>query len=190
MVSLVIIILYFVEGPLIDSLCRTLLFSFTVVTNFFWSNFSRVFYLIAVIVYLILNIMVLYLTMDLLIFHIRLYYEGNTTYASLCPIHSRYSHFMKLEKAKKEKEMQERIRVSEKNDKSDKAKLSAGTPQPFNTPQSAEATQSAQSAQASKPAQSAVPIPPVFSVRFSATKPQPDTDTSSSDACGACFLLL
>ena len=83
MVSLIIIILYFVEGELIDQLCTFLflLFLNPLVANLFWSNFSRVCYLVAVIIYLVLNIMVLYLTTDLLIFHIRLYIEGNTTYA-------------------------------------------------------------------------------------------------------------
>lgn len=83
MVSLIIIILYFVEGELIDKLCTFLflLFLNPLVANLFWSNFSRVCYLVAVIIYLVLNIMVLYLTTDLLIFHIRLYIEGNTTYA-------------------------------------------------------------------------------------------------------------
>ena len=85
-VSLVMIILYFVEGSLIDSLCTYFFVRFILVTKFLWPNISRVYYLIAVIIYLILNVAVLYLTMDLLIFHIRLYKEGNTTYTfSLSP---------------------------------------------------------------------------------------------------------
>ena len=203
-VSFIIIIIYFVEGELIDKLCTSLsLCLTTLVATLFWSNFSPVCYLVAVIIYLILNIMVLYLTMDLLIFHIRLYIEGNTTYVCfLLPQPSRYSHFMQLEKAKKEQEMQERansIEKNEKNEKNDQSKVSISTPHPFNSAQPTFAAQPSQSSQPSQAIQvtqrvkttsSSAPVQPVFSVRFSATKPLQDTDTSSSDACGDRSLRL
>ena len=90
--------------------------------------------------------------------------------------------------------MQELANSSEKNDKNDKSKLSTGTPLPFYVTQSGQPTQPTQSGQPAQQLQSARPVnasqsslstQPVFSVRFSATKPQQDTDTSSSDACGA-----
>lgn len=200
-VSFIIIILYFVEGELIDKLCTSLsLCLTTLVATLFWSNFSPVCYLVAVIIYLILNIMVLYLTMDLLIFHIRLYIEGNTTYVCFfLPQPSRYSHFMQLEKAKKEQEMQERANSIEKNEKNDQSKVSISTPHPFNSAQPTFAAQPSQSSQPSQAIQvtqrvkttsSSAPVQPVFSARFSATKPLQDTDTSSSDACGDRSLRL
>lgn len=89
---------------------------------------------------------------------------------------------MQLEKAKKEQEMQERVNTLEKNDKNDKSKLSVGAPRPAN---SAQPSQPLQVTQRTETTSSGALVQPVFSVRFSSTKPQQDTDTSSSDACGA-----
>lgn len=86
--------------------------------------------------------------------------------------------------------MQERVSSLEKNDKNDKSKLSVGAPRPSNSAQPAQPAQPTQPTQAIQVTQrtqttsSGALVQPVFSVRFSATKPQQDTDTSSSDACG------
>ena len=88
-VSLVVTILSFIEPTLIDTFTK----------QFSWPHFSLLYYRISVIVYLVMNIALMYFTMDLLIFHIHLMKEGNTT----------YSHFKQLERKEKEKELQKRI---------------------------------------------------------------------------------
>ena len=59
-----------------------------------------------------LDVAVLYYVLDLLIFHIRLLIEGNTTYDIIRNVMHRYTHFKKLKAAEKQKKAEKKRRQS------------------------------------------------------------------------------
>ena len=75
-------------------------------------HLSLVPYRIALFVFLALDIAVLYYVLDLLIFHIRLTIEGNTTCCIAGRMSCRYTHFKKLDAKEKQKREEAKSRQS------------------------------------------------------------------------------
>ena len=75
-------------------------------------HLSLVPYRIALFVFLALDIAVLYYVLDLLIFHIRLTIEGNTTCCIAESVSCRYTHFKKLDAKEKQKREEAKSRQS------------------------------------------------------------------------------
>ena len=77
---------------------------------------SLLVYKISLFVFLALDVALLYYVLDLLIFHIRLKIEGNTTSMCYILITRSYSHFKNLDRTEREKKARESLRREKSSD--------------------------------------------------------------------------